>query len=296
MANPIFDSKSEEQVFRRLDSVWSKYIDVYPQIPVRKVLGYFELMDLEIKDGAKDYLMKTEFDFVVCERGSGRPFLAVEFDGIGHGYSKRGEYLLVEQTDDPHRKLKIDAKLHACDLVGFPIVVVSFPETELLDESGSLITVLDGRIAEVRSALGMQNLIAANHDVLSRDSEDDSPHQVENMTLWELEFQSDMENNPLRRKAAEIFRQLHHSCNFWQPLRDRTGYVGVRKGIYGAIGSKGHKMLVKVDVYIRDQFNASNAVDCIAEYCLARKAMRELGADPVAWQQRYNATPWIAFP
>ena len=43
MAETIFDSKAEQATDRRLSAVWSKYADSYPQIPVRKVIGYGNL-------------------------------------------------------------------------------------------------------------------------------------------------------------------------------------------------------------------------------------------------------------
>jgi len=112
----IFGSDSEKQVFRTLRSRWAKVFDVYPQIPVRRVCGYNAIMHLPVPQRQRDYLLKTEFDFVVTEKDTGIPLLAIEFDGLSHGFSKDGRYISkVAVLQDPHRKLKIEAKLNACN-------------------------------------------------------------------------------------------------------------------------------------------------------------------------------------
>ena len=67
MTKSIFNSVSEKRVFNRLKTFWSKYVDIYPQIPVKSILGYKEILELNIEDKAKDFLLKSSFDFVVCE-------------------------------------------------------------------------------------------------------------------------------------------------------------------------------------------------------------------------------------
>ena len=49
MPESIFDSKPEREIYQRLKSVWSKYVDAYPQITIRKVLGYYNLKGLKIR-------------------------------------------------------------------------------------------------------------------------------------------------------------------------------------------------------------------------------------------------------
>ena len=154
MRKPLFDSASERNVFTRLDRRWSRYVDIYPHIPVRNVLGFEELRSLDIPARAQDYLQKTEFDFVVCEQGSSIPQLAVEFDGIGRGFSRDGSYVpCVTPISDAHRKLKLDRKLFACEALGFPLVIVSYPETMPLWEGENALMILDAIIGEILTAV-----------------------------------------------------------------------------------------------------------------------------------------------
>jgi len=299
MSASIFGSNAEQEVYLCLTSVWSKYVDIYPQIPVRRVLGYDNLQNLPLSPGAIDYLLKTEFDFVVCEKDTATAQLAIEFDGIGHGFSRNGEYISrVVPGNDPYRKLKLDAKLRACELSGVPLVVVSFPETDLLEESDSAITVLDAVIGEIRACIGTHQLIASHTEAFTEAYDEDPTGEAAGYVLDALEFQSDLENNPIRRKTLEIFRKLPFSGVSMGFLRDREkeGYVGIRRSIIGGThiseNFSSKKVLLSTSIYIRDLDGSVNLADCIAHYCLARKALREVGTDPAAWKKLLDETPW----
>ena len=301
MPKAIFDSKAEQATYRRLASIWSRYVDVYPQIPVRKVLGYNNLQELQLQSRTIEYLLKTEFDFVVSEKGTGNALLAIEFDGIGHGFSRNGEYVSrVIPLNDPYRKLKLDSKLRACTLIGFPLVIVSFPETELLKESGSAITVLDAIIGEVRARIGLKGLITSHIDAFADACTDDPSGEVTDWMMSALEVHTNQINHPIRRKTQEIAKQLPLWGDCIEFLHDREGYVGVRRAIIGGIdfsqnGSK-QQVLLAVSIYVRNldstHCDPVNLADCIAEYCLAKKALREVGLDPVAWKKLADETPW----
>lgn len=56
MKRSIFDSNSEKNLFRKIDSRWSKYVEVYPQIPVRNVISYHQIKSL----GAVPVFLDTE--------------------------------------------------------------------------------------------------------------------------------------------------------------------------------------------------------------------------------------------
>ncbi len=43
MKKSIFDSESEKKIFKRLKTFWSKYVDVFPQIPVKNIVEYNEI-------------------------------------------------------------------------------------------------------------------------------------------------------------------------------------------------------------------------------------------------------------
>jgi hypothetical protein len=297
MAKTIFDSKAERAIYSRLSSVWSRYVDIYPQIPIRKVLGYNDLRGLPLQPRAIDYLMQTEFDFVVSEKGTGNALLAVEFDGIGHGFSRNGEYVSrVVSLRDPHRKLKLDSKLRACMLSGFPLVVVSFPETEPLEESGNAITVLDAIIGEVRATIGLQHLVSSHTDAFDAAFAADPSGDAGDWVMSALEIRSDYNNHPIRRKAQAIAQKLPLWDDRIEFLHDREGYVGVRRAIIG--GNKfalRPQILLAASVYVRHlnctHCDAVTLADCIAEYCLAKKALRKVGLDPAAWWKLLEEIP-----
>ncbi len=140
MVKTIFGSKSEKENFRKLVSHWEKYVAIYPQVSVKNVIGYDELEQLPMPKKAIEYLKKTEFDYVVCEKDSGAPIIAIEFDGIGHGFSRNGEYFSkVIPIDAPNRKIKLDNKLEACTFTDTPLVIISYDECKLNNEDQIMI-------------------------------------------------------------------------------------------------------------------------------------------------------------
>ena len=136
----VFDSKSEKSLFKRLKTYWSKYVDVFPQIPVKSVIGFENIENYSKTPKQRDYLLKTAFDFVICELDTGIPILVVEFDGLSGGFSHFGEFRIERiPENDKYRKLKMDAKLNLCSEFRVPMIVISYEESNLLKESGDFI-------------------------------------------------------------------------------------------------------------------------------------------------------------
>lgn len=271
---PIFGSNSEKQVFRTLKGRWAKVFDVYPQIPVRRVCGYDALMTLPVPQRQREYLLRTEFDFVVTEKDTGIPFLAIEFDGLGHGFSKDGEYISrVTALRDPYRKLKIEAKLNACNLLEVPLIVVSWEELEDFDNASDSFNVLDGIIGALLAKQKFEERVAKS---VFRD--DDHAMDVEIDT--ELEF------NPIVKKVARML-PLVSSAEYSEgsePLYDREqqGYVGERNYLFKFL-EPGHSTYetVSVSVYIRDincfGMSVYGLLHDLGRYFLYKKAIREFG-------------------
>lgn len=295
----IFDSESEKRAYSTVRTHWSRFLDIYPHIPVRNVLGYNRLNDLAIKEKAKEYLIKTEFDFVVCDH-SGSPVLAVEFDGLGHGFSRDGKYIQLDATADQHRQLKLDAKISACESCDVPIVVVSYPETQPGFDPDCPVTVLDAVIGEVLAARKRQGLVSSNLDNLGKALASDPSRETAETYLLEIEVLAEQEN-PIRRRIKQMQTELPVSFGLHiHPLRDRHGYVGARQTILGGIDLSGklsrQQVLLTCDAYVRtvncsgcDAFDLANL---LAEYGLARKAIRTIGKSKEAWQKLQNETPW----
>jgi hypothetical protein len=274
-------------------------LDVYLHIPVRNALGYEKLKELQITDRAREYLLKTEFDFVVCDH-SASPILAIEFDGLGHGFSRDGKYVQVVETEDQNRKLKLDAKINACELCGLPIVVVSYPETESVNDPDCPVTILDAVIGEVVEGLKRQELVNLNLNQLGESLESDPSRETAEMLILEIETMAE-EENPIKRKIRQMHKELPVSFGLQiYPLHDRPGYIGARQTIDGGImisrQKSQRKVLLSYDVYVRsincmgcDAFNLANL---LAEYGLAKKAIRVVGKSPDAWRKLQEETPW----
>jgi hypothetical protein len=298
----LFDSESERKAYSTVLTRWSRFLDVYPHIPVRNAVGYDKLMSLPITDKAKGYLLKTEFDFVVCDR-SGSPILAVEFDGLGHGFSRDGEYIQVVEVDDQYRKLKLDAKISACEWCDLPVVIVSYPETDPSFDPDCPVTVLDAVIGEVLSARELQELVNSELEQLGAALETDPSGESASLYLTELEVIAE-QANPVRRRIQEMQRRLPVSFGLqFYPLRDRPGYVGARRWILGGIELSGQvsrqQVLLSYDVYVRtvncSSCSAFQLADLLAEYGLTRKAIRTVGTSPDAWHRLLEETPWTEY-
>jgi hypothetical protein len=295
----IFDSESEKRAYSAVRTHWSRFLDVYPHIPVRNALGYDRLRNLSIKDKTKQYLLKTEFDFVVCDH-AGSPILAVEFDGLGHGFSRDGKYVQIVETEDQYRALKLDAKISACEACGLPIVVVSYPETETAVDPDCPVTVLDAVIGEVLTERARQVLGNSRSQELGQAMEHDPSGDTAGSLLLEIEVVAEREN-PIRRRIRELQRTLPLSFGEqYHFLDNRPGYVGARQSIRGGIeiseGVLREQVLLSYDAYVR----AVNCSGCdtfwlarlLAEYGLTRKAIRTVGTSPAAWQKLQAETPW----
>ena len=135
----VFGSKSEERGFRSIEHTWGEDYAIYPQFPWS---GLF-IPDSKWKD-TSNLFFKTSVDYVFCEK-SGRPLLAIDFDGMGRGFDRNGEYVQTEATSDPYRKAKFDYKLQCARNNSFPYYIVSSEEFARLGNDVQL-TVVDGII------------------------------------------------------------------------------------------------------------------------------------------------------
>ena len=286
-------------MFSRLRSRWSRFLDVYPQIPVRKALGYDNVMGLPISEKAKKYLLETEFDFVVCDH-SGAVILAIEFDGLGRGFSRDGKYIQIKDTEDQYRPLKLDAKISACEMCDLPIVVVSYPETEPGFDLDIPVTALDAVIAEVLAGRRRQELWKSDLDELGEMLASDPSGDTADSFLMGIEIMADMEN-PIRRRIQEMQTELPVPFNQQiHPLNDRPGYVGARQSILGGINLSGQscreQVLLTCEAYVRtvncSGCSAFDLANLLAAYGLLRKAIRTVGRSREAWQRLLNETPF----
>ncbi len=125
----VFGSRTEKAVYASLLGFWEPEYHIYHNLPFPLIVD-FNANELPYNETS--FLLKTSVDFTVCEN-DGKPIFSIEFDGIGGGTSKEGVYQPARQTIDPKRKWKLDLKLRIASEVSYPLVVISFPETQHLD-------------------------------------------------------------------------------------------------------------------------------------------------------------------
>ena len=203
MNRSIFDSESEKRLYRKLKSRWSKYVEVYPQIPVRNVIGYHEIKSLGMPEEAKHYLLNTAFDFVVCELQTAVPILAIIFDGIGRGFSQDEQYISnVVPLNDPYRKLKMERKLEACSFSIIPLVVLSFTECEFINRKSDMLMVIDAIIGQALECQYYNKNVAKHSQALSEAFHFGGSEAAEMYTI-EMDVMAE-QMNPIKKKIKEI--------------------------------------------------------------------------------------------
>jgi hypothetical protein len=299
MKKSIFDSKSEKVIFKRLKTLWSRYVDVFPQIPVRNVVDYNELENFDKNPKVKDYLLKTSFDFVVCELDTGVPILVIEFDGLSGGFSREGIfYIENEPKQDRHRKLKMDAKLRLCSQFHIPMIVLSYEECNLLTDSNDWITILDVIIGDSIEKSYHEKNYGEYIKMISEAYEFGGEEAAEMATI-EIDTINEL-HNPIKRKIRDITRKFPR----W-PMQiifpqEVDGYLkgtfSLKLGLKTIDNSYYSKNLLEFDFKMRNigVFDSDGLFlfNTIGEYCLARKTEKELGFDGKDWQVRYDKAEW----
>jgi len=300
MKRSIFDSNSEKNLFRKIDSRWSKYVEVYPQIPVRNVIGYHQIKSLDMPEKAKDYLLNTAFDFVVCELQTAIPILAIEFDGIGGGFSQDEQYISkVVPINDPYRKLKMQRKLEACMFSMVPLVVLSFNECDFINQSNDMLMVVDAIIGQALECQYYNKNISEHTQKLSEAFEFGGNEAVEMYSI-ELDVRAE-QMNPIKNKIIEITNKFPfwtHQIVFPQKKADHVeGRFYLRSGIKIVEGKMKQKVLLFVDIAMREVnfIGTENwqIFNTIGEYCLARKTEKIIGYDRTSWECAIEQAQWI---
>jgi hypothetical protein len=204
----IFDSKSEREVFQAIAGSWEPTYRVYPHVPYANLI---ELDQHKLDAVELTFLHKTTVDFVLTGC-IGEPMLGIEFDGLGKGYSRDGEYVgFVETARDRSRPWKLGLKTSVANEAGFPFIVVSYDEKAEVDPDKDLI-ILHGIIGSFLSSthLGprLAELVRENEDELEDMSSHDAHDKIQDMVIA-AEIDLDMEWNPISRRAVELQSELH---------------------------------------------------------------------------------------
>lgn len=139
-----FNSASERTLYKALDTKWGDRFNLFPSLPFANII---DIEGAGLTEKERKFLFATSVDFTLCEKGSDKPMLSIEFDGLGHGFSRRGEYIQFMPAKDPYRKLKLDLKLRIAWNVAYPFFVVSYQES--LPDWQLDLTIVDGIIGQV---------------------------------------------------------------------------------------------------------------------------------------------------
>lgn len=303
MRNSVFDSKEEEKIFKRLKSTWSRYVDIFPQVPPRNVFGYDEIMAMKEKDGAKQFLLKTSFDFVICDLITHAPLLIIEFDGLSGGFSREGKYFTKFLPDnDPYRHLKMQTKLRACERFLTPIIVVSYEECSLLKESEEMITILDVIIGSAVESGNFLKDYGKYSEMLSQAFEFGGMESAE-VASMEIDFMREL-SNPIKKKVLDLTKKFPFwSCPILFPQPDELGYLKgtfkLTSGIQTINQVLFTKELLSVDISIRqvEPFISDPIFlfNTLGEYCLARKTEKYLGYNSQKWHEISEKIEWSEY-
>jgi hypothetical protein len=145
--------------------------------------------------------------------------MSVEFDGLGHGFSKDGKYVpLLRGTEDPYRKLKLDLKLRVCEKANYALFVVSYDEINPIEKETHL-TITDGLIGnflakqEFDSKIG--ELLHRHREEIRTLTGEKQGDAIESL-IFDLEYEANMKWNPISQKASM----------FWKLVEKKLGFVG----------------------------------------------------------------------
>lgn len=196
----VFGSASERELYTALQSTWSGNFNLWPSLP------FLSLIDLggdEVSPSEWEFLKKTSVDITLCAKSDDRPLLSIEFDGMGHGFSRDGKYIQTHPTHDPYRKLKFDLKLRIADAVNYPLVVLSYEEKNPIGPELTL-TVADGIIGQIIAKNRMREMIG---EFLAHKPIESVPlefrHEYAQDVVDSAEVQAELDWNPIAKLAAQ---------------------------------------------------------------------------------------------
>ena len=200
----IFGSKGEERGFRSIEHTWGEKYRLYPQFPWSALFT----PDPRWRD-TSNLFFKTSVDYVLSTV-EGQPLLAIDFDGMGDGFDRNGEYVPVRLTPDRHRKAKFDFKLRYARENNFPYHIVASREFCQLGD-GIDLTVVDAIIGSIiaRKYFWEQAQFLIDEHV-AEIANQPRWYQSEyaNHLLIDLETECEVEHDPIVQKTFEVWNQI----------------------------------------------------------------------------------------
>lgn len=199
----IFGSKSEYKLFRSLQHRWSKEFDLWTSLPLSSIVE-LEKNETALNDKEKKFFYKTNIDYTLCTK-SGIPILSIEFDGLGKGYSRNGEYIQIDKTKDPYRKFKLDLKLKIARKLNYPLYVISFEESKEIAPEISL-SIVDGIIGQVLAKKEfkekIKNYINECHETIDSLPRDYRDEYIQDLIVT-AETLAELEKDPIAKLASK---------------------------------------------------------------------------------------------
>ena len=211
----VFGSKSEEDVFNHLNSIWGEKIKIYHNLPFYSIIDK-DTVDLKkyvsYVGKWKKILLMTSVDFVICNKKN-KPLMCIEFDGMTGGYNKGTD--VFQDREDILRKKKLELKLKIAKDEGLPFYIISYPETTELKNTLSKsdidsinLTVVDGIIGQTMKNTYLNDEIDKSledyNDYLdSMDTEWEKDELIYNLVL-DADVKLEFEWDPIAIKAAVL--------------------------------------------------------------------------------------------
>ena len=209
----IFGSKGEERGYRAIERTYGDKYKICAQFPWSQIFT----PDANWRD-TSNYFFKTSVDYLIASN-KGRPICAIDFDGLGRGFDRSGEYVQVEESKDPFRKVKFDFKLKWAKKNNFPYHIVSSDEVNLLGEDVHL-TVVDAIISHilVYGSLNdrFQSFVDEHAEEIDMQPDWYKGEYVQDLAL-QLETELEAEHSVIWRKQSEVRSQIHSivgTCSF----------------------------------------------------------------------------------
>jgi hypothetical protein len=211
----IFGGYHEAETYKHIKSVWNDQVIIYPQIPFASI---FNIDTLDVNKNEREFLLKTSIDYTVCEKINGKPLLCIEFDGMGHGYNRNGQYIQI--IPDSKRKWKLNLKLKMAQEDHFPFYIVSYEEKKYLTEKIHL-TVIDSIIGQSLARLNLDNILQEymvdSKNIIDALDEHEKHDYFQDMVI-SAEVVSELTWDPIVKKAGELdtlLRKNNININKW---------------------------------------------------------------------------------
>lgn len=135
--NSVFGSEAEKLHFRKLQGRWNDgEFEFYHNLPFLQV---FDIKGVDLEEigiplasvsAARSFFYKTSIDYVLCDK-TGKPLLALDFDGLLQGHSRGKEYVCpnpdagsLSEEEALSRAKKFGYKLKFAAYHRFPYIVV----------------------------------------------------------------------------------------------------------------------------------------------------------------------------